>query len=118
MTANTRATVVAWLRRHPGAGPAAISAGTGVNSDLVKKALNRAVAAGEVRRDGRGSYSASPRRREAHGEPSGEAAQVARVDADAPAERWRCGSCYHLQVIGEVDYCEFCGASRNRQVSR
>jgi hypothetical protein len=129
VTANTRAAVVAWLRRHPGAGPAAISAGTGIGTDLVKKALNRAIAAGEARRDSWGSYSAIARRHLAAVHASGdgqreagrEAAEVARVPDDVPAgkdasspaaQRWRCPCCAHLQAIGSVEACEFCGASR------
>jgi len=42
----------------------------------------------------------------------------AEVDAAPAAESWRCGNCHHLQAIGSVSHCEFCGAHRSQQVPR
>jgi hypothetical protein len=46
--------------------------------------------------------------------------------ADPPAdvgstpvpESWRCGCCHHLQAVGSVSHCEFCGSHRGLEVPR
>lgn len=40
------------------------------------------------------------------------------VDAVPAAESWRCGNCHHLQAVGSVSHCEFCGAHRSQAVPR
>ncbi|MGH3305310.1 MAG: hypothetical protein ACRDOK_27330 [Streptosporangiaceae bacterium] len=62
MTGDTRSTVLAWIRKHPGSSPAAVAAATGIARDTVKKQLQRAAAAGTLRSDGQGHYYDGRRR--------------------------------------------------------
>ena len=62
MTGDTRSFIVDYVRDHPGQRPAQVADDTGLSREAVKKMLQRLVAAGTLRTDGRGRYHAGGRR--------------------------------------------------------
>jgi hypothetical protein len=56
----TRAAILRYLRENPGSGPRAITEGTGLNSDKVKKTCQRMAANGQLSSDAAGKYRPAP----------------------------------------------------------
>ena len=105
MTKRTRDVIAAYVKDHPGQGPAQIASGTGLPRELVKKTVQRMTGDSQLRADGKGHYYAATQR----------ALSLVTVPAPVTAEeapaRWRCGCCHHLQAVATVRACEFCGAA-------
>ena len=54
---DTRASILRWLREHPGATPKQITAGTGLNYDTTRRTAARMAGDGQLARDSAGHYT-------------------------------------------------------------
>ncbi|MDD7940454.1 AAA family ATPase [Actinomycetospora lutea] len=60
LVSDTRAAILAHLREHPGQGPKAIAAATGLSYELVKRTAGRMADDGQLTRGKRGTYTVVP----------------------------------------------------------
>jgi hypothetical protein len=118
MTERTRGVIAAYVKDHPGQGPAQISTGTGLPRELVKKTVRRMVGDSKLRADGKGHYYAGSRRTlslvtvpaSVPAEDTEQGDTTAGVASGDTAGSWRCSCCHWLQAVATVQACEFCGA--------